>query len=101
MGSKYLLIRAGLRLVRGIRRAAAAHLQRLPLSYHDRAKVGDLVYRSLYDSYAAQSLLSQVVAPVVTGGLVLAGIIVVMARVDVWLTVIAGVAIPAIAGTVW
>ena len=101
MTSNYLLIRAGLRLVRGIRCAATDHLHRLSLSYHDRAKVGDLVYRTLYDSYAAQSLLSQVVAPVLTGGIVLVGIILVMARVDPWMTVIAAVTIPAIATTVW
>src|SRR5579864_5181776 len=58
--SQYLLIRAGLLLVKNLRCHVADHLHRLSLRYHDRAKVGDLIYRAAYDSYAAQSLLSGV-----------------------------------------
>src|SRR5690606_1874718 len=67
---------------------------RLPLDFHDRQKVGDSIYRAAYDSYAAQSLLSQVVAPVVTGALILAGILVILFRLDVLLTLIALVTAP-------
>ena len=80
MISQFLLIRAGLRLVRYLRTHVSDHLHRLSLRYHDRTKVGDSIYRAAYDSYAAQSLLSGVVAPVATGVVILVGILVVMVR---------------------
>jgi ATP-binding cassette subfamily B protein len=75
MFSQFLLIRAGLGLVRNLRLDVSDHLHRLSLRYHDRTKVGDSIYRAAYDSYAAQSLLSGVVAPVATGVVILAGIL--------------------------
>ena len=87
--SQWLLIRAGLRMVRKLRCHVCDHLHRLPLAYHDKAKVGDLVYRAAWDSYAAQAILSQAVAPMMTGVLILAGILTVMIRLDVLLTLIA------------
>jgi ATP-binding cassette subfamily B protein/subfamily B ATP-binding cassette protein MsbA len=89
MFSQLLLIRAGLRVVRNLRCHCSDHLHHLPLAYHDKAKVGDLVYRAAWDSYAAQSLLSHGIAPVVTGVLILAGILAVMLRMDALLTAIA------------
>jgi ATP-binding cassette, subfamily B, bacterial len=89
MISQLLLIRAGLKMVRHLRSRVSDHLHRLPLSYHDNAKIGDLVYRAAWDSYAAQSLLSQAVAPILTGVLILAGILFLMLRLDFTLTLIA------------
>ena len=101
MLSQYLLIRAGLRMVRNLRTHASDHLHRLSLRYHDRAKVGDSIYRAAYDSYAAQSLLSGVVAPVATGVVILVGILVVMVRLDAALTAIALAVAPLLGLSIW
>lgn len=101
MVSQFLLIRAGLRLVRNLRQSVSDHLHRLSLRYHDRTKVGDSIYRAAYDSYAAQSLLSGVVAPVVSGSVILAGILVVMVRIDAVLTGIALAVGPLLGLTIW
>jgi ATP-binding cassette subfamily B protein/subfamily B ATP-binding cassette protein MsbA len=101
MLSQFLLIRAGLRLVRNLRLHVSDHLHRLSLRYHDRTKVGDSIYRAAYDSYAAQSLLSGVVAPVATGVVILAGILVVMIRLDAVLTAIALAVAPLLGLTIW
>jgi ATP-binding cassette subfamily B protein/subfamily B ATP-binding cassette protein MsbA len=101
MLSQFLLIRAGLRLVRNLRLRVSDHLHRLSLRYHDRTKVGDSIYRAAYDSYAAQSLLSGVVAPVATGVVILAGILVVMVRLDAVLTAIAMAVAPSLGLIIW
>jgi ATP-binding cassette subfamily B protein/subfamily B ATP-binding cassette protein MsbA len=101
MSSQFLLIRAGLGLVRNLRLDVTDHLHRLSLRYHDRTKVGDSIYRAAYDSYAAQSLLSGVVAPVATGIVILTGILVVMVRLDAVLTAIALAVAPLLGAAVW
>ena len=89
MLSQLLLIRAGLTLVRELRCRVCDHLHRLSLRYHDTHKVGDSVYRALYDSFSAQSLLSQAFAPILTGIIILVGVLIVMLRMDVMLTLVA------------
>jgi ATP-binding cassette subfamily B protein/subfamily B ATP-binding cassette protein MsbA len=101
MFSQFLLIRAGLGLVRNLRLDVSDHLHRLSLRHHDRTKVGDSIYRAAYDSYAAQSLLSGVVAPMATGAVILAGILAVMVRLDVVLTAIALAVAPLLGLTIW
>jgi ATP-binding cassette subfamily B protein/subfamily B ATP-binding cassette protein MsbA len=101
MISNFLLIRAGLRLVKNLRLHLSDHLHRLSLRYHDRTKVGDSIYRAAYDSYAAQSLLSGVVVPVTTGVVILAGILTVMLRLDGVLTAIALAVGPLLGVTIW
>lgn len=94
MLSQLLLIRAGVRLVRELRCRVCDQLHHLSLRYHDTHKVGDSVYRALYDSYAAQSLLSQALSPVLTGAILLVGILVVMLRMDPMLTLVALAVLP-------
>ena len=86
--SQLWMIHAGNRMVRQFRVQALDQLYRLPLAYHDRSKVGDLLYRAAYDSYALQSLLSGVVVPIFSGVCIAVGVVVVMLRIDVTLTVI-------------
>jgi ATP-binding cassette, subfamily B, bacterial len=87
--SQFLLIRAGGRLVQELRCRACDHLHRLSLRYHDQAKVGDSLYRIAYDTQAAQSLLNGALAPAAAGILLLLGVLIVMFRIDPWLTVVA------------
>lgn len=88
MLSQLWMIHAGNRMVRGIRVQALEHLYRLPLGFHDRSKVGDLLYRTAYDSYALQSLLSGVLVPMFSGFFVSLGVVTVMLKTDVTLTLI-------------
>jgi ATP-binding cassette subfamily B protein/subfamily B ATP-binding cassette protein MsbA len=101
MLSQLLLIRSGLHLVRNLRARMSEHLHQLSLRYHDRTKVGDSIYRAAYDSFAAQSLLSGVVAPVATGLVILTGILVVMVRLDAVLAAIALLVAPLLGLTIW
>jgi ATP-binding cassette subfamily B protein len=92
--SQLLLIRAGNTLVVQLRSKVCDHLLRLHLAYHDKAKVGDSLYRLAYDTTCLQSLLSQAVAPVATGILVLAGVTAMMLAIDPLLTLVALCAAP-------
>ena len=92
--SQLLLIRAGNTLVLQLRSKVCDHLLRMHLAYHDKAKVGDSLYRLAYDTTSLQSLLSQAVAPVATGILVLCGVTAVMLTIDPLLTLVAICAAP-------
>src|SRR4051794_3741595 len=59
----FFLMRAGARIVQQLRRDAYEHLHRLSLAFHDRAKVGDSLYRVAYDANAAQGLINGAVVP--------------------------------------
>src|SRR5579863_9115276 len=86
--SNLLLLNAGEKIVFELRCKAFDHLQRLSLAYHDKTKVSESLYRVAYDAHAAQSLLAGVIVPVTTGGFMLVGILVIMARIDLAMTLI-------------
>jgi ATP-binding cassette subfamily B protein/subfamily B ATP-binding cassette protein MsbA len=92
--SQLLLIRAGNTLVLQLRSKVSDHLLRLHLAYHDQSRVGDSLYRLAYDTTSLQTLLSQGIAPVVHGILVLSGIAAVMLAIDPILTIVALAAAP-------
>ncbi len=84
----FFLIRAGARVVQELRCHASDHLHRLSLSYHDRTKVGDSLYRVAYDAHAAQTLLNGALVPIATSALVLVGVVIVMLQINVVLTLV-------------
>jgi ATP-binding cassette subfamily B protein len=86
--SNLLLLSAGEKIVFELRCKAFDHLQRLSLAYHDKTKVSESLYRVAYDAHAAQSLLAGVIVPVVSGGFMLVGILVIMVRIDLAMTLI-------------
>jgi ABC-type multidrug transport system fused ATPase/permease subunit len=88
IASQYLLILAGNRTVQRLRGQVCDQLLRLSLSYHDRRKVGDSLYRIAYDTPAAQTLLSGAIVPMASGVILLVGISLVMWRIDPLLTVV-------------
>ena len=98
--SNLFLLRAGERIVFQIRCRAFEQLQRLSLAYHDKTRVGESLYRVAYDAHAAQTLLSGFVAPMVTGSLMLCGILVIMARLDLAMTLITLAAAPLFFATI-
>jgi ATP-binding cassette subfamily B protein/subfamily B ATP-binding cassette protein MsbA len=95
LASNLLLIRAGEKLVFELRCQAFDHLHRLSLAYHDRKQVGESLYRVAYDAHAAQSLLSGALVPIFTGTLLFTGILIVMLRLNVIMTLITLSAAPA------
>ena len=89
-------IRIGQRMVADLRGDLYAHLHRLSLSFHDRARVGDLLYRVTADTLALQSLAMNCIFPAVTGLCLLGGMAVVMLRLDWSLTLLALAVCPAL-----
>ena len=92
--SQQLVLQAGEQLVFELRCRAFEQLQRLSLAYHDKTRVGDSLYRVAYDTHAAQTLLASVVVPVTTGVLMLCGILIIMVRIDLMMTLITLAAAP-------
>jgi ATP-binding cassette subfamily B protein len=88
LGSQFLLIRAGSRTVERLRSHVCRRLLQLSLSYHDRNKVGESLYRIAYDTPAAQTLLMGAVVPMASGVILLLGITIVMWRIDPLLTAV-------------
>jgi ATP-binding cassette, subfamily B, bacterial len=82
----FFLIRVGARIVQQLRCTACDRLHRLSISYHDKNKVGDSLYRVAYDSHAAQSMLNGAIVPAATGALLLIGAVIVMLRMNPVLT---------------
>ena len=94
MLSQLWLIDAGNRMVKRLRIETLGKLYDLPLSFHDKSKVGDLMYRSVYDTYAIQTILSGVLVPIFAGVFVVAGVVVVMAGIDLTLTLVTVMTVP-------
>ena len=65
--NNYTTIKIGQQMVNDMRGDLYAHLQRLSLAFHNRRKVGDLMYRVTADTYAIQSLTMNGVFPIVSG----------------------------------
>ena len=89
-------IGVGQRMVNDLRGALMGHLQRLSLAFHSRQKVGDLMYRVTADSFAVQTLVMNGVLPILSALVLLAGMLVVLTRLDWVLTLIALVVVPAL-----
>jgi ABC-type multidrug transport system fused ATPase/permease subunit len=88
MGGHFFLLRAGAAIVQQLRCHACDQLHRLSLSYHDRTKVGDSLYRVAYDAHAAQTLLNGALVPIVTSALVLLGAVSLMLQINARLTLV-------------
>src|SRR5215472_15250533 len=93
--SAYVLHSVALRLVFKLRCALFDHIQRLSLAFHDSKAVGDSLYRITWDSYCIQSIFSEGVAPALTSGATLLGIVIILLTRDWKITLAAlAVAIP-------
>src|SRR6185436_19340246 len=92
--SNYTTISVGQRMVNDFRAELYAHLQRLSLAFHTRRSVGDLLYRLTADTFAIQTLTMNGFFPVLTSGVMLVGMVIVMARLDWTLTLVALAVVP-------
>lgn len=87
--NNYTTISVGQGMVNDLRSRFYDHLQRLSLSFHARAGVGDLIYRVTADTYAIQTLAMNGLFPILSATLLLGGMLVVMIRLDALLTLVA------------
>jgi len=87
--NNYTTISIGQGMVNDLRGRLYAHLQRLSLSFHSRASVGDLIYRVTSDTYAIQTLTMNGLFPIVSALFLLVGMFVIMLRLDPILTLLA------------
>ncbi|HYB13234.1 MAG TPA: ABC transporter transmembrane domain-containing protein, partial [Myxococcota bacterium] len=77
-----LTIGIGQRMVNDLREKLLDHLQRMSLGFFGRRASQDLVYRVAFDTYALQSMAMNGLFPFVTAIVLLAGMTVVMVRMN-------------------
>ena len=94
--SSTLLVRAGLRMTHDLRCRVYEHLQKLSLVFHEKRPVGDSIYRVTWDTYSIQTLFNNGFIQLVGSGVTLVGIMVIMLRFDVTLTILALAVAPAL-----
>ena len=80
--------------VQGLRRDVEEKIHRLPLSYYDRTQRGDLLSRVTNDLDNVSQSMSQTMSQIVTGLLTVIGVLVMMLSINVWLALIALIAVP-------
>lgn len=96
--SSVLLVRAGLRMTHELRLRVYEHLQKLSLVFHDARAVGDSVYRVTWDTFSVQTLFNGGVVQIIGSGVTLAGMMIVMLKFDVTLTLLALLVAPGVGG---
>ena len=90
----YTAIGVGQSMVNGLRGALYAHLQRLSLAFHDRQRVGDLLYRITADSFAVQTMIMNGLLPILSALVLLSGMLIVLFPLDARLTFLALTVVP-------
>src|SRR6516225_6269491 len=90
----YTTIRVGQQMVNDLRGALYAHLQRLSLAFHNRQRVGDLLYRITADSFAVQTMIMNGALPILSAAVLLAGMLLILFPLDSVLTVLALTVVP-------
>ena len=98
-GHVYLSIGVGLRGLRRVRDDVFGWLQRLSLRYHHGTEAGDVIFRAGTDTSAFQVLFQQGLLIVVTATSTLVFMAVMMARLNLYLTAVALVAVPVLLGS--
>jgi ATP-binding cassette subfamily B protein/subfamily B ATP-binding cassette protein MsbA len=92
--SNYTTIGVGQRMVNDFRGELYAHLQRLSMAFHSQRQVGDLLFRLTSDTFAIQTLTMNGFFPILTSVVLLGGMVLVMLRLDLTMTLVALVIVP-------
>ena len=100
LGNNLLRTYTGERLVLGFRSRIFRHAQRLSLSYHDSKGTADSTYRIQYDAPAMQQIAVDGFIPLVTAGITLVAMIIVTARLDWQLALVALAISPILVGLI-
>jgi ATP-binding cassette, subfamily B, bacterial len=90
--------RVGRRMVYDLAEEMFARLQRRSLVFHTRSSIGDLLSRVTGDSWGVYSLGDTLLLKPVQAVIMIALMIVVMARLDLWLTAVSVAVAPFMAG---
>ncbi|MBV8771883.1 MAG: ABC transporter ATP-binding protein [Deltaproteobacteria bacterium] len=94
VGSNYITISIGQRMVNDLRAQLFDHLQRMSLAFHRRREIGDLMVRLAYDTMSVQTISMNGLFQMLSAGTMLAIMFYVMVRMDVILTLAAIAIIP-------
>lgn len=92
----YLLIAVGLRGAARVRHDLFRRLQRLPMRFHTRGTLGDVIYRVTGDTFAFQTYFHHGMVTAMVSLLTLASMTVVMLQMNVALTLAALLVMPAL-----
>ena len=87
----------GEKLVLEFRSKLFGHVQRLSLAYHDTRGTADSIFRVEHDAPAIQWIAAYGVSPFLTAGMTLVGMIVVTAKLDAALAIVALAVVPVLA----
>ncbi|MGD8396936.1 MAG: ABC transporter ATP-binding protein [Candidatus Eiseniibacteriota bacterium] len=85
---------AGQDVVMAVRRELFHHLQTLSLSFHHRAQSGDLLMRLTGDIVMLREMMIAALVTLLSEGLVVIGILIIMATLNVRLTLVACLVVP-------
>ncbi len=89
VGSNYLTIDVGQRMVNDLRTQLYRHLQKLSLKFHLKQQTGDLLFRVMADTFSIQGMVMNGLLPLARSSLMLVGMFVVMFRYDPHLALVA------------
>src|SRR5512136_1370535 len=92
--SGWIMAAVSQRALKDMRRDLFAHLQRLPISFFDRNPAGELMSRMTNDIDAINQAVSQNVTTLVASVLSMAGIVVAMFVLNVWLALASVLVVP-------
>ncbi len=98
---RYTLIRIGVRVITDLRDRLFAHMLRLGQSFHDRNRPGDLMSRMTSDAETLSDFITWSVITTAQSVLTLVGIVVILLREDVTLTLTAFTVVPLMAAATW
>jgi ATP-binding cassette subfamily B protein/subfamily B ATP-binding cassette protein MsbA len=87
--NNYVTVSIGQRMVNDLRSQLFFHLQRLSLGFHRRREIGDLMVRIVYDTFSIQTITMNGVFQILSSLILLAGMFIVMMRIDATMTMIA------------
>lgn len=96
----YTTIRIGQGMVNDLRRDLYSQMQRLSLSFHNRQRLGDLMYRITADTMGIQTLTMNGLFAVLSASILLAGMFVIMLSLDWYLTLLALAVCPGLFGAI-
>ncbi len=89
LSNNYITISTGQDMVNDLRARVFDHVQRLSLSFHRRREIGDLMVRIAYDTLSVQTIAMNGFFPLLSSAAMLAGMFIVMLRIDAGLTMVA------------
>ncbi|MEE9218792.1 MAG: ABC transporter ATP-binding protein [Acidobacteriota bacterium] len=92
--SRMLILGYARRTAAGVRERLQAHLLRLPASFYDRARVGDLMSRTVNDLRSLRNFFGPGVLNLLNTTIIAAGALGMLLWLDVWLTLAALVVYP-------